>query len=88
LDEFDAFDEPGWAKYLTDFAITGRDGGSLLQTTTRVVGTDAGASRRFAPYWLLIRGGSGIVRNDMLRSVARRAKAPRTPELPTTERSV
>ena len=35
LAEFDAFDEPGWAKYLTDFSVTNRDGGRLGDDSQR-----------------------------------------------------
>jgi len=31
---------------------------------------------QFALYWLAIRAGSGLVRQDMLRAIARRAEAP------------
>ena len=38
------------------------------------VATDARSRRRLALYWLLIRGGSGLIRREVLRVVARRAE--------------
>lgn len=73
LDEFAAFDEPGWAKYLTDFSLSAERGGTRLRTETRGYCTDEWAWRRFRPYWAAIRLGSSIIRWDMLRAVARRA---------------
>ncbi len=75
LDEFAAFDEPGWAKYLTDFSLTAERGGTMLRTETRGYCTDEWAWRRFRPYWAAINLGSSIIRWDMLRSVARAATA-------------
>ncbi len=70
LEEFRDFDEPGWAKYLTDFILTPGGGGTLLTTETRGHCTDAWAWRRFRIYWSAIRAGSTLVRRDMLRTVA------------------
>lgn len=44
-----------------------------LATETRVQPTDRQAARAFLPYWLVIRAGSGLIRRDLLRAVARRA---------------
>jgi hypothetical protein len=74
LDAFDAFDEPGWAKYLTDFSLTAERGGTRLRTETRGYCTDDYARKRFRIYWNAIRIGSGLVRRDILRSVARAAE--------------
>jgi len=74
LEEFTGFDEPGWVKYLTDFHLESRDGGVQLSTETRGHSTDQRARRRFAAYWALIRPGSGLIRRDMLATVARRAE--------------
>ena len=37
--------------------------------------TDLRTRARFGLYWLAIRCGSGLIRRDMLRAVARRAEA-------------
>ena len=74
LEDFRDFEEPGWAKYLTDFRLTPTGGGTLLQTETRGRCTDAWAWRRFRIYWTAIRAGSDLVRRDMLRTVADRVE--------------
>lgn len=72
LDEFIGFNDPGWVKYLTDFSLTAEKGGTLLRTETRGYCTDEAAWKRFRLYWSAIRIGSGLIRRDMLRSVARK----------------
>lgn len=74
LEEFRSFAEPGWAKYLIDFHLEPREAGVHLTTETRVHLTDQRAWRRFALYWALIRPGSGLIRRDMLATVARLAE--------------
>lgn len=76
VDQFVAFGEPGWVKFLTDFRVCPDEGGTRLSTETRVVATDARAKALFTPYWALIRGFSVLVRRDLLRAVARRAERP------------
>ena len=75
LAAFAAFDEPGWAKYLTDFSLTAERGGTRLRTETRGYCTDDYAWRRFRIYWNVIYIWSGLIREDILRSVARATKA-------------
>jgi hypothetical protein len=70
-----AFTEPGWVKVGFDLVIEPTGAGSRLTTETRVTATDPGTRARFGLYWLLIRCGSGLIRRDMLRAVARRAEA-------------
>lgn len=69
------FAEPGWVKCGVDFVLREDAGGTLLTTETRVLATDRITRRRFGAYWLLIRPGSGLIRREMLRLVARRAEA-------------
>lgn len=64
-------------KYLIDFQLEPRDGGVRLTTETRGHCTDRRARHRMALYWCLIRPGSGLIRRDMLRAVARLALAER-----------
>ena len=52
-----------------------RIGGTELTTETRVLCADAGARRRFLPYWYLIRPASGMIRRVMLREIRRSAEA-------------
>ena len=49
--------------------------GTFLSTETRVVATDARTRRAFAAYWFLIRPGSGAIRRELLRVVARRSES-------------
>lgn len=70
-----AFNEPGWVKTAMDFVLEPDWDGTRLHTETRVRATDGWTRVRFGLYWLLIRAGSGLIRRDLLRSVARRAEA-------------
>ncbi len=69
---FRAFIEPGYVLTAVSFELEPIDGGTRLSTETRVQPTDARAGRAFLPYWLAIRAGSGLIRREMLRAVARR----------------
>ena len=71
--EFAAFQRPGFVKAAMSFLVTARQGGTLVQTETRVVATDPVSRRRFARYWRLIRPGSGAIRRSWLRAADRRA---------------
>ena len=65
----------GTARAVWNFALTSLpDGTTELTTETRVLCADDAARRRFLPYWLLIRPGSGLVRRYMLRAVRRTAE--------------
>lgn len=71
---FLAFDEPGNAKTVCRLeAIDLGDGTTRIETETVVVGTDPASTRRFAPYWALIRLPSGLIRRSWLAAIARRA---------------
>ena len=73
--DFAAFHEPGYAKAGFNFlAEPTADGGCVLTTETRVLGTDAGARRRFTLYWTVVRPGSALIRRDWLRAIRRRAE--------------
>jgi hypothetical protein len=67
---FAHFDEPGYAKVAFNFLL--EEG--TLSTETRIAGTDTHARRRFGLYWLLVRPGSGLIRHEWLRAIARRAQ--------------
>lgn len=79
LEDFTAFTEPGWVKYLTDFSVDPARNGTRITTVTRGVATDERARRLFALYWMLIRPGVGVVRRDVLASTARRARQSTNP---------
>ncbi len=61
-------------KTAMDFVLQSDGKATLLSTETRVSATDAGTRGRFGLYWLVIRVGSGLIRGDLLRAVARRAE--------------
>ncbi len=68
------FDEPGQAKVITRLdAIDLGDGTTRIETETLVAGTDPASTRRFRPYWALIRLPSGLIRRSWLAAIDRRA---------------
>jgi hypothetical protein len=75
VDDFVAFQEPGWAKLAMNLRASPEGDGARLETETRVFLTDAGSRRRFGAYWLVIRPFSGFVRRSWLRAAKRRAEA-------------
>jgi hypothetical protein len=72
-----AFGEPGWVKTGIDFVLEAHGGGTRLTTETRITATDPRTRAVFKRYWLVIRAGSGLIRHDMLRAIARKAEASR-----------
>jgi hypothetical protein len=74
LDELARPMPDGWVRIATDFRLEAADGSTLLTTETRVLATGPVARRRFRLYWLVIRGGSGLIRRELLLAVARRAE--------------
>jgi hypothetical protein len=70
--DFASFSEPGYAKAAMNFTVAPEDGGSRITTETRIVGTDAEATRKFRRYWQLIRLGSGAIRRSWLKAIRRR----------------
>jgi hypothetical protein len=71
---FPRFAEPGWVKVAMDIRLAREGDGTRLSTETRIQATDRRARRAFAAYWLLVRPGSGLVRRELLRAIARRAE--------------
>ena len=73
-DAFVDFDEPGHAKTITRLdAFDLGDGTTRIETETLVTGTDPASTRRFRPYWALIRLPSGLIRRSWLAAIDRRA---------------
>jgi hypothetical protein len=72
VDDFAAFAEAGYAKAALNFTVRSERDGSLITTETRIIGTDAEATRKFRRYWLLIRLGSGAIRRSWLKAIRRR----------------
>ena len=74
-DAFVDFDEPGHAKVITRLdAIDLGDGTTRVETETLVAGTDPASTRRFRPYWALIRLPSGLIRRSWLAAIDRRVR--------------
>ena len=74
-DAFRQFDRPWQAKGGLMFLVEPMaDGRTLLRTETRVTCNDLRARLLFTAYWTLIRIPSGLIREDLLRAVARRAE--------------
>ena len=74
LEALRAFSEPGWVKVGMDFVLDPEGGATRVRTETRIVATDPRTRLVFGIYWVAIRAGSGLIRRDMLRAVARRAE--------------
>ena len=66
---------PGWVKVGMEYRLEAVSGGTLATIETRVVATDPRTDRAFAAYWFLIRAASGVIRRELLRTVARRSEA-------------
>jgi hypothetical protein len=75
VEDFVAFAEPGYAKAALNFTVRSEREGSRITTETRIIGTDAAATRKFRRYWLLIRLGSGAIRRSWLKAIRRRLVA-------------
>jgi hypothetical protein len=87
LEGFRAFARPGFVLMATSFELEAFGDGTRLSTETRVQPCDAAATRAFRPYWWAIRGGSGLIRRDLLHAV-RTAPNPAADPSPTDQRSI
>jgi hypothetical protein len=72
--DFRGFDEPDFAKAVVNFHVRATDGGSLVTTETRVLGTSETAKRRFRRYWRIVMPGSAAIRRAWLRAIGKRAE--------------
>jgi hypothetical protein len=70
-----SWSQPGWIKVAMEVRLEPTQQGTFLSTETRVVATDARTRRAFAAYWFLVRPGSGAIRRELLRVVARRSES-------------
>lgn len=75
-DAFGRFAEPDTPKLVIGFRAAPDPLGTLLTTETRVFCPDFYSLLRFAPYWMLIRIPSGLIRRRALRAI--KAAAERT----------
>lgn len=71
--EFLDFNDPDFAKTVARLeAIDLGNGTTRIETETWVTGTDPASTRKFAPYWAIIRGPSGLIRRSWLKAIERR----------------
>ncbi len=73
-EEFLAFAEPGYAKTVCRVEAIAQGSKTKLETETWVAGTDQASDKKFAPYWMIIRGPSGLIRRSWLAAIDRRSK--------------
>jgi len=73
-DAFARFAEPGTPKLVIGFRAIPDPLGALLTTETRVFCPDRFSLLRFAPYWMLIRLPSGLIRRRGLRAIKAEAE--------------
>ena len=71
-EEFLAFDEPGYSKVAMNFIVRCEGMGSRIVTETRIVGTNASATKLFGRYWFVIKWGSSAIRRSWLSAIRRR----------------
>lgn len=64
----------GLAQAVWNFRVRSRGVGTELSTETRVRCGDEVTRRQFGRYWRIIRLGSGLIRNSMLRHIRRTAE--------------
>ena len=73
-EEFTDFARPDYSKAAMNFSIEPQGDGSLVRTETRIIGTDAEATRKFRRYWWLIGWASAAIRRSWLRAIRRRCR--------------
>jgi hypothetical protein len=73
-EDFQGFAQPGYSKAAMNFSVEPQGGGSVVRTETRIVGTDAEATRRFRRYWWLIGWASAAIRRSWLKAILRRCQ--------------
>lgn len=74
-DNFRAFDKKGFAKAVWNFSVDGDGNETRLTTETRVCCLDDASRRSFRFYWTFIQPFSGLIRNEMLKVIKRKAEA-------------
>lgn len=77
LDEFRDWIGSGWIKVAMSFDLVedARTATTTLSTETRIGIVDPSTARAFSPYWWLIKGGSALIRREVISRVKRRAEA-------------
>jgi hypothetical protein len=72
--EYYLFSQPGYTKLAFAYFLEESPSGTELTVATHVQSTDAGAAKRFLPYWALIRIGAALTMHSGLRAIRRRAE--------------
>ena len=52
---------------------------TAVYVETRIHATDPASRRAFTRYWLVVRAGSGLLRRELLRALARRVTSSQAP---------
>ena len=73
-DNFRAFNKKGFAKAVWNFSVDGKGDETRLTTETRIRCLDDASRRSFGFYWTFIQPFSGLIRNEMLKIVKRKAE--------------
>ncbi len=74
VEEFLAFDQPGYAKAVMNFRVDEHNGRVKVITETRIYAPDPRTRAKFAAYWRLIYPGSAFIRMMWLKAIRRRAE--------------
>jgi hypothetical protein len=72
---FRQFDKKGFAKAAWNFSIDESENETRLTTETRIQCLDEESRKSFGFYWTFIQPFSGLIRNEMLKSVKKKAEA-------------
>jgi hypothetical protein len=79
VEEFTAFETPGYVKVAMSFLLEPENKGTLVSTETRILATDEVAKKRFSWYWRVIGVGSGAIRRSWLKAIRRRVQQQKDP---------
>jgi len=69
VDAFRRFTDPGFAKTIWNFYLSGSAGQTVLTTETRIVCLDDSSRRKFKIYWTLVKPFSGLIRKEILKVI-------------------
>ena len=74
-EEFLCFSAPGYVKVATNLCLSESTNGRVnVSTESRIFVPEPSTRRKFAPYWWLVRPGSGLIRRMCLKAIKRRAE--------------
>lgn len=73
-EDFMAFSQPGYVRVAANYSYEAVKGGTLVRTESRIAGTSRAATRRFLPYWMVIRLPSGLIRRCMLAALKKKLR--------------